>query len=292
MPVLVVQMGHVGRPPRPGSVGTTGEQQYTRRAAIACLDLLARDGWSVQVIDADPSYETHRQLGGLPSSYRGDAFVAMHCDGSTNPSRNGASYGYRTPEGDEFAQAIKAAYLVATGREESWLEPDNYTANLSGYYGTGLAASMGNRRAVIFEAGFLTNPEDRELLTSSEGPRLAALAIGSALGLPTLEEFEMNKAQNDALAEIWQTVVSGQKRDAQINRDLGYVLEQVMVQIKAVAGSLSEQEARLLAAIKADADEVDVQQLANALVPMLPPAATEADVVDAVREAFARAGTA
>lgn len=115
--------------------------------------------------------------------------------------------------------------------------------------------------------------------------------IARARELAGKEEFDMNKAQNDALAEIWQTVVSGQKRDAQINRDLGFVLEQVMAQIKAVAGSLTAQEARLLAALKAeDEDQVDVQQLANALVPLLPPAATEDDVVNAVRQAFTTVG--
>lgn len=170
MATLVVQMGHCYR--TTGATGTAGEQPFATAVAAACQDLLdGRGGWAVRPILADD-----------PSTrYRGDAFVAVHCDGSTSPSAHGASAGYRTPEGQTFAQAWKRAYEA---RGWTGFRPDNYTPALAGYYGTGTAVSVGNRRAIIIECGFLTNPADRAVLIGWGGPERVAAAIGDALGIP------------------------------------------------------------------------------------------------------------
>lgn len=169
MPVLIVQQGHCYR--RTGATGTEGEQVYATRVAEACIRLLGGlGGWRVNPTLADEN------------DYRGDAFVAVHCDGSVNPAARGASVGYRTPEGQALGQAWKRAYAA-----RGWtggFRPDNYTAALSGYYGTRNAIAAGTRRAVILECGFLTSPVDRALLTSADGPARVALAIGDALGIP------------------------------------------------------------------------------------------------------------
>lgn len=168
MPVLIVQQGHCYR--RTGATGTEGEQAYATLVADACRRLLTHGGWRINTTLADEN------------DYRGDAFVAVHCDGSTNPTARGASVGYRTPEGQQLGQAWKRAYAA-----RGWaggFRPDNYTAALSGYYGTRNAVSAGTRRAVILECGFLTSPDDRALLTGPMGVERVALAIGDALGIP------------------------------------------------------------------------------------------------------------
>jgi hypothetical protein len=171
MPVLVVQLGHCYR--TSGATGTTGEQGYATRVGDACRALLhGRGGWSVRTILADAPM----------SEYSGDAFAAIHCDGSTNPSARGASVGYRTPEGQTLAQAWKRAY---SARGWPGFRPDNYTSALAGYYGVANAVSRGNRRAMILECGFRTNPEDLALLDGPGGPERVALSIGDALGVPT-----------------------------------------------------------------------------------------------------------
>lgn len=169
MPTLIVQQGHCYR--RTGATGTEGEQQYATLVADACRRLLhGRGGWTVRPTLADVN------------DYRADAFVAVHCDGSLNPTARGASVGYRTPEGQALGQSWKRAYAA-----RGWaggFRPDNYTAALSGYYGTRNAVAAGTRRAVILECGFLTSPDDRALLTGSLGPARVALAIGDALSIP------------------------------------------------------------------------------------------------------------
>lgn len=171
MPVLIIQQGHCYR--TSGATGTEGEQPYARAVADACRRLLQHGGWRVRTTLAD---ETGT------AAYHGDAFVAIHCDGSVNPTARGASVGYRTPEGQQLGQAWKRAY-AARGWSGGF-RPDNYTAALSGYYGTRNAVAAGTRRAVILECGFLTSPLDRALLTGPMGPERVALSIGDALGIP------------------------------------------------------------------------------------------------------------
>lgn len=177
MSTLVVQMGHTGRPRFAGdtaSRGTAGEQAWTREAGQMALALLhGRGGWDVHAVLADPE----------PPAYRGDAFVALHCDGSTSPNSRGASFGYRNAEGRTLAGAIRRAYEARGWPAGVW-KPDNYTGALSGYYGTGAALAAGNRRAVIFEVGTMTNAADRALIANEQGMRRVVLSIADALGIP------------------------------------------------------------------------------------------------------------
>lgn len=172
MPVLVVQMGHVAR--TTGATGTAGEQPFARSVAAACHRLLhGRGGWTVRTIYADVNTD----------AYRGDAFAAIHADGSTSTSAHGSSVGYQNRSGQLLAQAWKRAY-----QRRGWtrgFRGDNYTGALAGYYGVRNARSVGNTRAFIIEAGFMTNPDDRALMTGRGGPERVALAIGDALGIPT-----------------------------------------------------------------------------------------------------------
>lgn len=144
MQTLVVQRGHVPR--KTGMTGTAGEQDVVTRIAAAMRPAPA--GWRLVVIDADVD----------AALYRGDAFVALHCDGSSNRSKSGASVGYKTPEGKALAARWKAAY-VAQGWSRGF-RSDNYTAGLSGYYGYKHALAQGTKACIVVEHGFLTNAGD------------------------------------------------------------------------------------------------------------------------------------
>lgn len=183
MPLLIIQMGHCYR--TTGATGTTGEQSFASKVARSCLRLLhGRGGWTTWATLADQDI------------YDADAFVAIHCDGSTNTAARGASAGYRTREGQRFAQDWKRAYAV---RGWSVFRPDNYTAALAGYYGVREAVAAGTRRAMIVECGFLTNPTERAVLTGPGGADRVALAIGDALGIPH-DHLEETPVKNLILA--------------------------------------------------------------------------------------------
>jgi hypothetical protein len=57
--------------------------------------------------------------------------------------------------------------------------------------------------------------------------QLIGTIIPRARELADDEENEMNAAQNAALAELWQVVVSGEKRNAQLNVDLGFIIDEL-----------------------------------------------------------------
>lgn len=171
--ILVVQMGHCFR--TSGATGTPGEQAFVKMVADACAEELERPGaserepWHLRVIKADEPLE----------KYAGDAFVAFHCDGSTNPNARGASVGYRNAAGRSLAQAWKRAY-----DQHGWsggFRQDNYTENLQEYYGTRKAVETGNQRAFIAECGFLTNRDDKALLTGPGGVDRVVRALLDAL---------------------------------------------------------------------------------------------------------------
>lgn len=167
MSLIVVQRGHVPR--TSGATGTRGEQAYSIEAADRVASRVHEIGHQVRIINAD-----------VPDSYyRGDMFVALHWDGSANPGVRGASVGYQTPEGQQFASAWKRHYA-----QNGWtggFRADNYTSALGGYYGVKRAVAQGNRRAFISEAGFQSNPEDMALLASPEGPDRVAIAVAGAI---------------------------------------------------------------------------------------------------------------
>lgn len=173
MAQILLQMGHCFR--TSGATGTNGidgepsEQEFAQAACLAAAPMLRRAGHEPVVIDADE-----------PSSmYAGyDAFVAVHCDGSTSPGARGASTGYRNPEGAHLAAEWKAAYA-----REGWkgFRPDNYTAALAGYYGVRNAVAGGTLYSIIIEAGFLTNPTDEALLTPPAGTERLARSITAAV---------------------------------------------------------------------------------------------------------------
>jgi len=249
MPTLVVQLGHCYR--KTGATGTTGEQEYATKVGNACRALLhGRGGWQVRVILADDP----------ASSYVGDAFFAIHCDGSTSPAARGASVGYRTPEGQTAAQAWKRAYAT---RGWPGFRPDNYTTALAQYYGTGTAVARGNRKAVILECGFRTNSEDRALLDGPGGPERVALSIGDALGIPVAppEVADVNLddkvtwfdghqvAVKDIFAEVYIASRGLNGRPA-FDGQTQVVQLPPMVAVRTAVEGLSDDEAKVLAAIQ------------------------------------------
>lgn len=172
MALIVVQAGHCHR--RTGATGTGGldgdptEQEFAWAAANRTAALLRTAGHQARVILADEPSDR----------YRGDGFIAIHCDGSTSRSARGASVGYRNSDGQRFAHAWKRAYARGGW---SGFRADNYTAALAGYYGVKRAVGVGNRRAFIAEAGFLTSPADEALLSGPRGTERFARAVADAV---------------------------------------------------------------------------------------------------------------
>lgn len=163
MTLVVIQRGHYPR--TFGATGAPGEQDYAVKTSNLLAAQLREAGFEARVINADEPMVM----------YRGDIFVALHYDSASSDSASGASVGWQTSAGNRLAQLWKRAYA-----ERGWnrgFRDDNYTTNLREYYGVRNAVSVGNKAAIITEAGFHTNVHDRALIN----PQLTAVSIVDAI---------------------------------------------------------------------------------------------------------------
>lgn len=119
----------------------------------------------------------------VPPGYRADAFVAVHCDVNGDPAMRGYKLarfsGSAIPQRDDILlETIGTRYAAATGQPRDL----HVTAAMTGYYAFNsrdfVHAIDPQTPAVIIELGFLTNPEDRELLKDRQDLLAAALADG------------------------------------------------------------------------------------------------------------------
>ena len=119
----------------------------------------------------------------VPEQYWADVVVAIHADGSEDPSTNGFKVAgpWRdiTGKSSELANLIEQRYQQVTKMR---IDP-NVTRNMRGYYAFNWRRYRHSvhpmSTAVIIETGFLTNPSDRNILINKTS--LVAEGISDAL---------------------------------------------------------------------------------------------------------------
>jgi N-acetylmuramoyl-L-alanine amidase len=118
----------------------------------------------------------------VPPQYEADAFIAIHADGVTRPGPRG--YKLATPwrtsrDSQLLADSLLEEYGIATGLPRS----TSITVNMKGYYAFMYRlyshTIAKTTPAVILELGYLTSPEDRQLLLGDQ----ERVAVGVANGI-------------------------------------------------------------------------------------------------------------
>lgn len=154
MTVVRVQKGHYGR-----TSGATGA--YNPRLKISEADMNHRLAVELQMLTATDSTLDWQFVG--PDEKRGKPchmFIALHMDGSDNPSAKGPSIGYPvgSKESERFGAMWKQARLEIRGSNE--FRDDNYTAALRNYYGWQWKYSGTSPVKLLIENGFVTNDQE------------------------------------------------------------------------------------------------------------------------------------
>lgn len=147
------------------------EVEINEAVARLTARYLYERGYSVEILGA-----------AVPISYTTDLFVALHTDGNVRPSWRGfkATAPWNSgPESDRFVEILYEEYGRASGLPTDALTTESmadYYAFNSIRYRHAIAPGV---PAAILEMGFITNPEDREVLTGHQD--WLALGIANAV---------------------------------------------------------------------------------------------------------------
>ncbi len=166
--------GRTGRAPSVGTAGTTRpEHEMTPIVADAAAAILDANGVEVIRVSALFPKKLEVALG-----------VALHFDGSPRPCASGASVGYPpgVPRGSNKPTADLWKEIWSEHWPFRWMK-DNFTSNLSGYYGYGWMST--EIAEMLIEFGEISCPEQDAWLQ----PRLewiggvVAFFVGQVLGV-------------------------------------------------------------------------------------------------------------
>ncbi len=154
------------------SFGQVSEWEVNLSIAQEAKKLLETQG---VVVDIIPST--------IPPGYIADAFVAIHADGSTSPTKSGfkvaAPRRDMTGKADELVLLLEEEYARITKLDKD----PNITRNMTGYYAFSWRrfthAIHPMTTAAILETGFLTNPDEAQLLI--DNPEIPAQALANAV---------------------------------------------------------------------------------------------------------------
>lgn len=151
-----------------------GTHEWEVNLAIAqrAATMLEELGYEVDVLPAV-----------VPPRYRADLFIAIHADGSNDPAASGYRVAWprrdRTGQAQRVAELLDERYGAATGIRRL----PTTTRRMRNYYAFNYRryrhALHPSTVGVIIETGFLTSPNDREVIVSA--PERAARGIVDAV---------------------------------------------------------------------------------------------------------------
>lgn len=215
-PLVVIDPGHGGYDPGAGT-GELKEKMLTLQLARALRDeLLAAGGIRVALTRDDDRYLMLPERNGIARRLRADLFVSVHADSIDNGDARGASVYVLSDRGSSEAAARIAARENAADRVNGVILADTSDAvsailvDLSQREALGestqfaelvLREVSGRLRlrvdtvqsaafavlkspdvpSVLFEAGYISNPDDAALLSSPEGRDAFARAMARAI---------------------------------------------------------------------------------------------------------------
>lgn len=185
--VIVVDPGHGGDDPTRGDIGAEGvgpapEKENALNIALALRRELQAMGAEVVMTrttdrnPADGGPYASDPLGQLKARVAtavaadADAFISVHNDWNENPAQEGVTTYYYGSASQALAEAVQASLVAATGAEDRG-------ARRTGYYV--LRNTPG--RAILVEAGFVSNPQEAYRL--SDPAYQARIARGIAAGV-------------------------------------------------------------------------------------------------------------
>lgn len=160
--------------PTPGKPGDEVEEaDITLEVGLHFVDILRVEGYQcVTTRDRDESVSLSARLS-LIRKFQPDAFISLHCNAWTDPSRRGIEVYYRDDEDRRLAESMYRYLTMFTGMRAKGVHQDQ--------------ARLGKRLAVLndpatpsclVELGYLSNELDRKYITGNMFTLAQLLAFG------------------------------------------------------------------------------------------------------------------
>lgn len=144
-----------------------------------CLDIAQR----VQALLAAKGVTVDLLPATIPADYTADAFVSIHADGNADTTTSGYKIAASSYDTTGVAATLASAIDVAYGKNTTMSHDETITDDMTDYYAFNSQrfthAISSKTPGVIIETGFLTNPQNRLLLTKD--PQAAAEGIAAGI---------------------------------------------------------------------------------------------------------------
>jgi N-acetylmuramoyl-L-alanine amidase len=170
MAKICIDPGHSGIPD-PGAVGPKGllEADVTLLVGLSMRDVLTEQGHQIMMtrVAHDPASDSLSYRCDIANQFVADIFVSIHCNASTSAAAHGTEtyYFQGSSRGQRLAEAVQAA-MVGLGRGDRGTKTANF-----------YVLKYTDMPAVLVELAFISNPEEEELLGSTDFQQRAAAAI-------------------------------------------------------------------------------------------------------------------
>lgn len=168
---IVIDAGHGGKDP--GAIGASGayEKDFNLSLAQKVYQLIEQEPmFETRLTRRDDNFIKLEDRAALANDWNADVLVSIHGNTFEDPKVSGTETIYYSPESMSLAQALQEQVASALNIRDRGVRMEEFVILTSAQV-----------PSVIVEVGYLTNPDEENLLLSSDGQDRAAEAIFEGL---------------------------------------------------------------------------------------------------------------
>ena len=166
---IVIDAGHGGT-----DVGATREGIYEKDITLDIAErlekILKKKGFNIVMTREKDIYVSLQDRVTFTESNQGDLFVSIHVNSSVTPEGVGLETHYYTPQSYEFAQIVHKEFASAIDSKDRGLFKSKF-----------YVINHTTSPSILVETGFISNPEERKELMTSQRRQKTAEAIAKGI---------------------------------------------------------------------------------------------------------------
>lgn len=166
---IIIDAGHGG-----SDVGATREGIYEKTITLDISKrleaILKKKGYNVLMVRDTDIYVTLQDRVAFAEENKGDLFVSIHVNSSVTPEGYGLETHYYTPQSYDFAQIVHKEFASAIkSKDRGLFKSKFYVINHT------------TCPSILVETGFISNPDERKELLTTERKQKTAEAIAKGI---------------------------------------------------------------------------------------------------------------